>query len=156
MNHKVVSENWKEGEWRLPGFSCITFADGQVIILNYEVFRDTAARKKVVFCGPLCDTTIESMEKYEPLLWTEIDPWTKVAYEDGYIFGGSGAMGNEGFIAHTDQQYQLQWGIFFVQTNPIRRVEIHHDNLIAINEHEELQIQINLKNLTEITVHIIE
>ncbi|WP_239254451.1 hypothetical protein [Listeria ilorinensis] len=127
-----------------------------MIILNYSLFRDTAAGKKRIYHEPVCDTMIESMKKYEPHLWTEIDPWTQIAYEDGYIYGGSGVMGDEGFIACTDQKHQLRWGIFFEQTNPIRHVEIRHDRLIANNEHEELCIRINLKNITEITVQIIE
>ncbi len=59
-------------------------------------------------------------------------------------------MGNEGFIACTDAEDRLVWGIFFENSNPIKNLEIKDEILIAINEHTELQIEINLENLTQI------
>ncbi len=59
-------------------------------------------------------------------------------------------MGNEGFIACTDADNNLIWGIFFENTNPIKSLNIKSKTLIAVNEHSELQIEINLDTLTDI------
>lgn len=100
----------------------------------------------------MCDTTIESISKYNFECWTIVDEWVCIDYQDGKICGGDGQMGNEGFIACTDAENCLVWGMFFENSNPIKRLEIKDKILIAINEHTELQIEINLENLTQITM----
>jgi len=44
----------------------------------------------------------------------------------------------------------LVWGIFFDETNPIKKLSIKDKTLIAINEHEDMRIQINLETLVDI------
>lgn len=78
-----------------------------------------------------------------------MDAWTSLKYEGGTIYGGDGQMGNEGFIACTDTGGVLVWAFFSDATNPIKQLSIEDRTLIAVNEHDELRIEINLDNLTE-------
>lgn len=82
-----------------------------------------------------------------------MDVWTQIDYQGGKILGGDGQMGNEGFIACTGEHDQLLWAFFFEDTNPIKALSIKDKTLVAVNEHAELQIVINLEQLTEITMH---
>ncbi|ETT54554.1 hypothetical protein MKZ07_22715 [Paenibacillus sp. FSL P4-0338] len=66
-------------------------------------------------CHPLCDTTIESIVKYNDDPWTIVDAWTSLDYEGGTI----------------------------------KQLSIEDRTLTAVNEHDELRIEINLDHLTE-------
>lgn len=146
----VVAEHWNLEKHELPGVNSIIFPNGTVTILScYSAYNPNTNESKF-YCSPLCDTTIESISKYNVECWTIVDEWVSIDYQDGKICGGDGQMGNEGFIACTDAEDRLVWGIFFENSNPIKSLEIKDKILIAINEHTELQIEINLEDLTQI------
>ncbi|WP_138751367.1 hypothetical protein [Paenibacillus sinopodophylli] len=155
MNNSIA-EHWNLVERELPGINCIIFPDGVLTLLNcYSIYDpNTKERKKI--CSPLCDTTIDSIAKYNVECWTIVDAWVSIDYQNGKIYGGDGQMGNEGYIACTDAEDRLVWGIFFENSNPIKSLEIKDNILIAINEHTELQIEINLENLTQIKMTCIK
>lgn len=155
MNH-LIARHWHSEERRLPGINCIVFPDGNITILNCCSLYDPNNGKKEFFCRPLCDTTIDSIEKYDAAYWTLVDEWSGIDYRGGRIYGGDGQMGNEGFIACVDSKDDLLWGIFFENSNPIKSLAIKDDTLIAINEHAELRIEIDLENLTSIKMTAIE
>ncbi len=69
---KNIQYQWDKGF--LPGIDCIVFGDGTVIIGNcYLITKSETDRiKKHWYWFPLCDTTISSLEKYEPDIWTAI------------------------------------------------------------------------------------
>lgn len=54
-----------------------------------------------------------------------------------------------------DADNNFVWGFFFTQTNPISFISVSNDILMAINEHSELKLIINLSNLTEIEVEVV-
>ncbi|MHA6531624.1 hypothetical protein [Paenibacillus sp. BAC0078] len=138
----------------LPGINCIAFANGNIIILNIGTYYNPNNNERTISCSPLCDTTIESIEKYNNDYWTIVDAWTSIDYRGGKIYGGDGQMGNEGFIACTDANDSLVWGIFFDETNPIKKLSIEDKTLIAINEHEDMTIEINLDTLVDMKMTI--
>ena len=148
--NSIIWEHWSAEQRELPGMNCIAFANGTVIILDIRKYYDPNSGERTIYCSPLCDTTMESVEKYNPDCWTMVDAWTSVDYQGGKIVGGDGAMGNEGFIACTDAEDRLVWGMFFEDTNPIKKISVNGTTLIAINEHEELRIEINLNNMVDI------
>jgi len=145
-----ICKNWSGETRRLPGIDCIAYPDGRVTVLRCCVLYDPETKERARGYRPLCDTDIESLEKYRAACWTVIDEWASVSYEGGKIYGGDGGMGNEGFIACADARDELVWGMFFESTNPIRHLKIEGKTLVAINEHNELRIEINLDSLTEI------
>jgi hypothetical protein len=148
----LVTENWLSKERCLPGINCIVYPDGTITILrHYESYNPNTKETKY-FCNPVCDTTIDSLIKYDAEYWTRVDEWTNIEYRGGKIYGGDGSMGNEGFIACVDADDHLLWGIFFEHTNPIKSLSISDKTLIAINEHSEIQVDVNLNELTDIKI----
>lgn len=146
----LITEHWDSRERMLPGINCIAYPDGTVTILRFYSLYNPNTEERSFSCNPLCDTTIDSLEKYDAAYWTQVDEWAGIRYQGGKIYGGDGAMGNEGFIACADSEDRLIWGMFFENTNPIKSLEIRGRTLIAVNEHSELQLKINLDVLTEI------
>ncbi|WP_145413963.1 hypothetical protein [Paenibacillus xylanexedens] len=148
--NSLIMEHWSAEQQALPGVNCIAFADGTVIILDIRTYFDPNNNERTMSVSPLCDTTIESMVKYNPDCWTMVDAWTSVDYQGGKIIGGDGQMGNEGFIACTDAEDRLVWGIFLENTNPIKKLSVSGNAIIAINEHDELCVEINMENIVDI------
>lgn len=76
-------------------------------------------------------------------VWSEVQVYNKLSLEGGrVILCGEGEMGNEGFIARTDKDNNIEWFLFSTTSNPfvdIRRqgdfVYIHstHRFCIALN-----------------------
>jgi hypothetical protein len=149
MNN-LIMKHWSLEQRELPGINCIAFPNGNIIILNIETYYNPTNNERTISCSPQCDTTIDSIEKYNAEHWTMVDAWTSMDYQGGKIYGGDGQMGNEGFIACTDANDSLVWGIFFDETNPIKKLSVEDKTLIAINEHEDMRIEINLDTLVDI------
>ncbi|MFV0351188.1 MAG: hypothetical protein ACK5JF_02600 [Oscillospiraceae bacterium] len=146
----LITTHWNSEDRMLPGIDCIAYPNGSVTLLNMYSLYNPNNQQTSYYCRPLCDTTIESIEKYDATYWTRVDEWASLPYQGGKLYAGDGAMGNQGFIAHADANDQLVWGIFFENTNPIKSLEIKGTTLCAINEHTKLQIEINLECLTDI------
>lgn len=147
---------WKYNEKKLPGTNCIVFADGSVIILSYYTMYDPNIDKMDYFCVPVCDTTLDSIGKYGSTGFVIVDEWAGIDYNGGKIISGDGQMGNEGFVAHIDNEQNLIWGIFFTNTNPLKNLTVNKNILTAISEHDELRIDINLEKLTDIKIFSLE
>jgi hypothetical protein len=148
--NKTIQEKWKKGF--LPGYDCITFGDGTVTIANtYSVIlTETSEHKRFWF--PLCDTTLEGIQKYDEDIWTECDIWHGAfEYENQKFVFGDGGMGNEGYIASTTLNGDLNWALFSTFSNPIERAEVINNQLICYGD-TGCVIQIDLKNITRIEV----
>ncbi len=146
----LITEHWNRPEPELPGLDCIAYPDGRVTILEAYSIENSATGERKLYCRPVGDSTIDSIEGYDAAWWTGIDEW-------GYLDGvgvrytcGSGGMGNEGYVACQDASGGLVWGMFFNFSNPLRSLELDGNHLVATNEHNELLIRIDLENLTSI------
>jgi hypothetical protein len=155
LDEQIIAEHWNKERHELPGFDCIVYANGDVTVLDCYGLRDSQTGKRELFCRPRCDTTIAGIEKYDAADWTFADEWARVEHEGKIFIGGNGAMGNMGFIAHINSDDGLIWGIFFWNSNPIKQLEVRGDVLSAVNEHSDVRIEINLKNITEITMTVL-
>ncbi len=144
----LIQENWCANQ--LPGIDSIVYPNGKLTILNCHSIYNPNSQERNIYCSPLCDTTIESLENYHSDCWTNVDAWTSIDYQHGKIYGGAGAMGNEGFLACVDANEGLVWGIFFENSNPIKKLTITEKTLAAINEHEDMRIEIDLDRLVNI------
>ncbi|MBZ4043807.1 hypothetical protein [Flavobacterium hibisci] len=152
MNKSInyLQEKWENGF--LPGIDCIVFGDGKIIIANTYKTIDYNTGKSKQYWFPLCDTTIDSLEKYADDIWTKVDIFnSSITHGNEKIVFGDGSMGNEGFVASTDKDNQLKWAIFFTFSNPILKVEIINNELICTSE-LDTKISINLNNLTLISI----
>ena len=154
--HPLLEQYWKKEQQELPGINCIVYPDGKVTIMRHSYIYDPNTNKREIHCSPQCDTTLDSLEQYDASYWTVVDEWTSVDYQGGKILGGDGAMGNEGFLACTNDKGEFMWGMFFENTNPLKPKEIKDDILIVINEHDELRLEINLKNLVELKITVLK
>ncbi len=140
---KNVQTHWEEQE--LLGIDCLQRADDSVIILNcYSVKQE---EEYVFYSFPLCETTVQSLEKYNDDLWTEVQVLTQKHHisSENFIVGGEGGMGNEGFIACLDRNNKLHWALFFTDSNPFYEIEIEN-NLINAFTSKNRKYQINTKN----------
>ena len=147
-------KRWEEKK-ELPGVDSLTFANGAVILLDWRESFDNHTKEKKAWCTPLCDTSFSRIGKYDSDCWVSVDSWSFVEHKGGKIYGGDGAMGNEGSLVYIDADNNFVWGFFFTQTNPISFISVSNDILMAINEHSELKLEINLNNLTEIDVEVV-
>lgn len=50
----------------------------------------------------------------------------------------------------------FMWGMFFESTNPLKPQEINDDTLIVISEHDDIQLEINLNDLTKIKITVLK
>lgn len=134
----------------LPHLNCIVYPNGTITLLEFNVFYDSDTNISHAEILPICDTTIESIMKYDDAPWVCIDEWCIIDTEIGRFSCGDGAFGNDGFVAHTDCGGKLVWALFFNKTNPIKDLKINGDFLIGQSEHDDARIEINLKQLTDI------
>jgi hypothetical protein len=155
MNGRIIAEHWNKENHELPGFDCIAYANGDVTVLDCYSLTDSQTGERELFCRPRCDTTIDSIEKYGAAEWTVVDEWARVEHNGKIFIGGDGVMGNMGFIAHIDSGESLIWGIFFWNTNPIKELTAGDGTLSAINEHSDVRIEIDLEDITEITMTVL-
>jgi len=153
LSNSIV-EHWNNTDRKLPYFDVIVYPNGNVTILNFYSCFNPNSGERLQFCSPVCDTTIDSIVKYNGDCWTPVDEWigTRIGYKNRTIFGGEGAMGSDGFIACVDEEENLIWAMFFSNTNPIKNIEIVNNTLLATNEHSDLQLEINLDSLTDIKI----
>lgn len=154
MNEKI-QDKWKQGY--LPGHDCITYGNGTLVIANTYHVIDTETKKRKQFWFPLCDTTLEGIQKYDEDIWTAIDIYHgAITYGNQKIVFGDGGMGNEGYVASTDSiSGYLNWAIFFTFSNPICRVEIKNEHLICYGDTGTI-IDVNLNEITQINISLVQ
>ncbi len=149
-----IQDKWKRG--LVLGYDCIVFANGEIVIGNVYRTKNPNNGEIKQHWFPLCDTTLEKIEKYDDDIWTVCDIFHgSFEFENQKIVFGDGGMGNEGYIASTNLNGELNWSIFFTFSNPICKAEIVKDQLICYGD-TGTRISIDLNELTNIKVdHVI-
>ncbi|WP_299602992.1 hypothetical protein [uncultured Aquimarina sp.] len=150
--HPKIQEKWKQGY--LPGYDAIIMGEGDIIMANaYSTYNPNNGETKR-YWSPTCDTTLESLEKYNDDIWVEYDIFHGAfEYQNQQFVFGDGGMGNEGFIASTSLSGILNWAIFFTFSNPICKAEIKNEHLICYGD-SGIIITIDLKNITKIKIEL--
>ncbi|MFF2775560.1 hypothetical protein ACFVU3_11680 [Streptomyces sp. NPDC058052] len=119
-----IGELWARGE--VPDRDGLYRADGSA----REVDVDSAALSRFRLGGPL---DLEELLRDDPGGTTPYDihrgcfarlPEGSGA-GSGYVCGGDGAHGSEGFIARLDADRRLVWVVSMADSNPFERVELH-------------------------------
>ncbi|QYS90040.1 hypothetical protein [Flavobacterium davisii] len=131
-----MNEHWMNEQ--LIGINCLQKNDGTIIIFN--CFSYSTENKKQHFCVPVCDTTVESIEKYNDDIWTYFEKFSNEIIIDNKfkIYGGEGSMGNEGFIACVDLSDNLLWAIFLTDSNPFYKIEFENNQILAYSSNNLL------------------
>jgi len=124
-------EKWAREE--LIGLNCLSKRSGAAVLLNSISVEIEGERKH--FCQPVCDTTIENLEKYDDDIWTEVQGFASCTdNQTGFTYiGGEGGMGNEGFVLCLDQNKEPEWALFFVNSNPFYQLAIKDGKLEAVS-----------------------
>lgn len=118
----IIQEHWNNNE--LPGIDAILFADGTMIILDfYAVSKEGGG--KLHYVHPVCETNLKSVEKYNDDVWSQIErhPATLSLPDGKKVYFGEGAMGEEGFVALTENDDQLIWALYSTASNPFTKAE---------------------------------
>ncbi len=145
-----IQKKWKEGF--VVGYDCIAYGSGKITIANIYSEIETETKQYKYSWVPLCDTTLEGLEKYEEDIWTPIDIYRgSFTHKSKTIVFGDGAMGNEGFVASINEDKSLEWSIFFTFSNPIIKAEVDDNELICQGD-GGVKIIIDLNDLTKIKV----
>lgn len=145
-----IQSKWKEGF--VLGHDCIAFANGEIVIASVCQMFNPNNGETTQHWSPLCDTTLDKIEKYDEDIWTECAVFHgSFEYENQKIVFGDGGMGNEEYIASTTLAGELNWSIFFTFSNPICKAEVIDNQLICYGD-TGTRIQIDLNELTRIKV----
>lgn len=83
----------------------------------------------------LADTTVDSILKYNEDPWVAVDIFGTVKWaEEKSVVYGSGAMGNDGFIALVAENNKLIWSYSFDFTNPVISGQIENNLFSGVTE----------------------
>lgn len=149
-NHEKIQNNWQN--LKLVYYDAIVYGDGKITLGNTYYTKDSETDEIQYYWNPICDTDLESIEKYDDDCWVDVDIYkSKAIYGSNKIVCGEGTMGNEGFVACIDQDDKLIWSIFFDFSNPINKVEVINDSLICYGDTGVI-IYIDLNALHKITI----
>lgn len=149
MKNEIMLEHWLNEE--LIGINSLQKNNGEIIILN--CYNVNNANKPLYYSFPVCETTLESLEKFNSDIWTTFEVLSnRLEINNEFIvFGGEGGMGNEGFIACTDSSNNFLWALFFTDSNPFYKIEFN-DNEIYAYSSNNLQYKVNLTHPEIITI----
>lgn len=147
-----LQEKWKENH--LVGYDGIVFGNGDIIIADYYKTENPNNGEIKWYWSAICDTTLKSIQKYNDDVWTEVGVYIgSFEYQQQKIVFGEGSMGNEGFVASTNLEGELNWSMFFTFSNPIHKVEVINEQLVCYGT-SDVEISIDLNDLTKVKVSI--
>lgn len=129
----MTSQEQIQYYWKRKNISILdlVYADGSIVS-----FKENWCRKKY---NILCKSTLKTYKVDYPLFEDDaIEIYNSVTNSlNGYIvYYGAGCMGNEGFVAYTDDNDKLLWSMFFTFSNPFLNLEIIDNNIIARTERD--------------------
>jgi len=149
--HEIIQQHWENK--KLPGLDCILYPDGSVVILNLYSTINSQGGDKKVYISPLCDSTIQSVEKYLPDIWIdiEVNPHHLILPNGDTIKCGEGCMGNEGFVCCEDASGKLKWAFFCGSLNPFCEPEMETATSIRVSTTNDYTMVIDLERPWEIS-----
>lgn len=123
-----ITDLWPAGQ--APCRSGLYRADGSA----REVETDGAALSWFELGAPL---DLDALLEEDPEGVTEIDIHRRCFADlpdaSGYVCGGDGALGSDGFVARLDADRNLVWVVFMADSNPFERVELHGTTAVFFN-----------------------
>ncbi|WP_370234025.1 MULTISPECIES: hypothetical protein [Henriciella] len=148
--NETIQQKWREGF--VVGYDCIAHGTGRVVFANAYSLYDPNTHETTLYWSPLCDTTVASLLKYNDDIWTGVDIFRDpFEFEGQKIVFGDGGMGNEGYIASVTPENDLNWSLFFSNSNPIAHAEMQGRTIVAYGETGFIA-QINIDNPADISV----
>jgi hypothetical protein len=148
--NSTIQQKWRDGY--VVGYDCIAYGNGEIVFANAYSVYDPNTHETAIYWSPLCDTTLASLLKYNDDIWTQVDIFRHpFEFEGQKIVFGDGGMGNEGYIASVTPENDLNWSLFFTNSNPIMRAEMQDRTILAYGETGFIA-RINIDNPADISV----
>ncbi len=149
MNKKIQNQ-WQNSH--ILAVDGVVYGDGSITLAQTYSIHDGDYKNIQYYFSPLVDCYLEGLEKYHDDYWLEIGIYNNsFIYNNQKIVFGDGCMGNEGFVASTTLDNQLNWSMFFDFSNPINKAEIIDDKLICYGD-TGVKIFINLEKLHDVKI----
>ncbi|KAK1179619.1 hypothetical protein B7755_016585 [Streptomyces sp. NBS 14/10] len=107
------------GEFRLPTRDALHLADGN----SYDVALSPGTPSGFRLLGAF---DLHQMLTSEPDWTSEVDGLKSVELaHGGFLWGGEGSYGSEGFVARLTAGRSLIWAVFLTESNPFQEIRLH-------------------------------
>jgi hypothetical protein len=114
----LIEKLWKE--YKLPMGDALHYASGE----SYEVVADSDTMGGMKVLEPF------NLEDDDPDWITYVDGLKSMQLDEGgWLWGGEGSHGSQGFFARLHANRSLVWAVFFDDSNPF--LEIHLSRKLA-------------------------
>ncbi|MEV6330213.1 hypothetical protein [Streptomyces sp. NPDC051909] len=112
----TIEHLWEDFE--LPIKDALHYADGH----SYDVALDSTVPSGFALLSPF---ELDEMLEADPSWVSSVDGLAAVDLgEKGFLWGGEGSYGSEGFIARLTADRALIWAMFFTESNPFDRIQL--------------------------------
>ncbi|MBV7669664.1 hypothetical protein STHAL_09220 [Streptomyces halstedii] len=112
----MIERLWEDFE--LPIKDALHYVDGH----SYDVAFDSAAPSGFSVRSPF---ELDEMLEGDPSWVSAVDGLVAVDLGgEGFLWGGEGSYGSEGFIARLTADRALIWAMFFAESNPFDRIQL--------------------------------
>jgi hypothetical protein len=139
---KIV-ELWNKEE--LPIKDGVYFSNGKSIAISISIYPDLVIEKGAEF-------DLEDFLNEDPEEITNIDVMQKTAVNDKYqCVLGEGSYGSEGFIAYLTTEGNLEWVMYFEQSNPFVKVVKLSNDIIEVESSANYKLIIDVNEPEKFT-----
>ncbi|PZT72903.1 hypothetical protein DNK56_06090 [Streptomyces sp. AC1-42W] len=105
-------------DYGLPAEDGLYFADGRA----YDVALAPGTPARLTVLDPF---DVDAILADDPSWVTSVDGLASVGLGDGgFLWGGEGTMGADGFVARLTADRKLVWAVFFADSNPFDRIRV--------------------------------
>ncbi|MEU1664511.1 hypothetical protein ABZ547_13010 [Streptomyces sparsogenes] len=124
-------------DFRLPIRDALHLASGD----SYDV---TLASDEPSGWKVLAPFDVSEMLAREPDWTSSVDGLISVELEQGgFLWGGDGSYGSEGFVARLAPDRSLIWAIFFMESNPFEEVQLF-DEIAAFTSTSGIKVTVDI------------
>lgn len=133
----TIERLWEDFE--LPIKDALHYADG----CSYDVALDSAAPGGFSVLSPF---ELDEMLEGDPSWVSAVDGLAAADLGGkGFLWGGEGSYGSEGFIARLTADRELIWAMFFAESNPFDRIQLS-GNVATFSSTSGFEITVDIDN----------
>ncbi|MGW2478159.1 hypothetical protein [Streptomyces sp. NPDC001665] len=132
----TIERLWEEA-YELPAEDGLYFADGRA----YGVVLAPGTPAHLAVLEPF---DVDAILADDPSWVTTVDGLASVELGDGgFLWGGEGGMGADGFLARLTAGRKLVWAVFFSDSNPFDRVRVS-GNVTTFHSTAEFELAVDI------------
>lgn len=126
-------------DYKMPALDALHFSDGR----SYDVEIDSDAPSGMKITESF---DLEEFLDENPGWVTQVDGQRSIKLADGgFLWGGDGAHGSNGFCARLNADLTLVWAIFFQVSNPFTDVQVSGD-IAVFNSTSGVSITVDIND----------